>query len=93
MLSVVVLVLLAGVIASVGGLLHIVVPPYETDTTSMFRRYGAAWLVGMVSGAGLPDPSQYGFPSTEVYLYIIGLIALGYTAIDVVKQFIERPRA
>lgn len=86
-----ILVIMAGLIASVGGILHIVVPPYDADTASVLRRYGASWVVGLVLGCVLPDPSQYGFPSYQVFLYVIGLIAIGYVAIDVVIQWLQNP--
>jgi uncharacterized membrane protein HdeD (DUF308 family) len=90
MLEWIVLVLLAGILCSIGGILHVIVPPYDTDAASALRRYGASWVVGLVMGTVLPDPSQYAFPSPEILAYVIGLIALGYTAIDVVIQWLKK---
>ena len=86
-----VLILMAGLIASFGGILHIVVPPYDTDAWSIVRRYAASWLVGLVMGTVLPDPTQYPFPSWQVFGYVLALVPLGYVAIDVVKQWLANP--
>lgn len=78
----------SGLLGSIGGLLHIIVPPYVTDLKSFVQRYVASWIVGIVLGFAMPLPDTIAFPSAALGSYVIALIAGGYVAIDVVNQWI-----
>ena len=87
-----IVVLIAGLIGMVGGLLHIVIPPYEGDWKSALRRMFAAFFIGVFLGATvLPDPSTLALPSTAIAAYMTTLITSGYVAIDLIKQMMEKP--
>lgn len=85
-------ILIAGLLGLLGGLLHIVIPPYEGEWKSALRRLFAGFFIGAVMGATiLPDPSTFQLPSTEVAAYLTALITSGYVAIDLIKQMMEKP--
>jgi len=85
-------VLIAGLIGLVGGLLHIVIPPYENEWKSMIRKLFAGFFIGVFLGATvLPDPSTLTLPSMSIAAYVTTLITTGYVAIDVIKQMLEKP--
>ncbi len=83
--------LIAGLIASVGGLLHVIVPPFATDWRSVLQRYVAAWIVGIILGLSVLAIEPTIFDKISGYLVIVigFLLVSGYTAIDIIKQILE----
>ena len=82
---------IAGLVASIGGILHVIVPPFATDWKSVLQRYAAAWIVGVLLGVMIiaGDSTIFDTMTTALGIILVFLVISGYTAIDIIKQILE----
>ena len=81
---------LSMLVGLLGGALHIVVPPVDTDRAMWVRRLVAGLIVGIIMFFGGLDPRLFDIPSAGILLWFGSIISSGYVAIDVLKVFIDK---
>jgi hypothetical protein len=82
--------IITALVGMLGGILHIVVPPIETDRIAWLRRIIAGFVVGIILFLGGADPSKFELPSLGIALWFGTVMASGYTAIDILKIIIDK---
>jgi len=75
----------------IGGVLHIIVPPVDTDKLSMAKRLAASFLVGFIVFFVGIDPRTVEFPSEMAFAWATGLITFGYFSLDILKLWVSTP--
>jgi len=84
--------MLAAIIAcALGGVLHAIVPPQDTDKKTIGLKIGAGAIVGIMLFLGGSDPRVYAIPSPGVLLWFGMMLTTGYTALEVLQNLLFKP--
>ena len=82
-------IILSMLVGLLGGALHIIIPPTDTDKAMWTRRLVAGLIVGLIAFFGGLDPRLYEVPSAGIVMWFGSIMATGYAAIDVLKAFLD----
>jgi len=77
-------------VCGIGAIMWMWVPPAEPDWKKIVPKWLCAMVIGLFLFLSGMDPRAYSVPSTQIGIWFISLIALGYSSIEVLKKLLEQ---
>ena len=73
-----------------GALLHVIVPPKDTDYETIAIKVMASCVVSTFFFLFGMDPRGMTIPSNEIGIWFISLIAIGFTSLEVLQKLLTK---